>query len=51
MRNILVSVVFSKPSENALHVALEWARDNDAKITILHVMELAESVFGSYNLI
>jgi len=47
MKNILVPVDFSKPSENALHVAVELAKDNDAKITILHVMELAESVFGS----
>ena len=47
MKNILVPVDFSKPSENALHVAVELAKDNNAKVTILHVLELGESAFGS----
>ncbi|MDN6279833.1 MAG: universal stress protein [Psychroflexus sp.] len=47
MEHILVPVDFSKPSENALRVAAKLAKKNNAKIHTLHVVELAESLFGS----
>lgn len=47
IKNILVPVDFSKPAENALKVAVQLAKKNDAKITVLHVIELAESLFGT----
>lgn len=47
MKHILVPVDFSKPSENALRVAAKLAKKNDTKIHTLHVVELAESLFGS----
>ncbi|MGB2087805.1 MAG: universal stress protein [Psychroflexus salarius] len=47
MKNILVPVDFSKPSENALRVAAKLAQRNNAKIHVLHVIELAESLFGA----
>ncbi len=47
MKNILVPVDFSKPSENALRVAAKLAKKNNAKIHVLHVIELAESLFGA----
>ncbi|MGO2103658.1 MAG: universal stress protein [Psychroflexus halocasei] len=47
MKNILVPVDFSQPSENALRVAAKLAKKNNAKILSLHVVELAESLFGS----
>lgn len=47
MKHILVPVDFSKPSENALRVAAKLAKKNNAKIHTLHVVELAESLFGS----
>ena len=47
MKTILVPVDFSKPSENALQVAAQLAKKNNSKIVILHVVELAESLFGT----
>lgn len=47
MKKILVPVDFSQPSENALRVAAKLAKKNNAKILTLHVVELAESLFGS----
>lgn len=47
MNRILVPVDFSKPSENALRVASELARKNDAELFVLHVVEMAETLFGT----
>lgn len=47
MKKILVPVDFSKPSENALKVAAELAKRNKSELHILHVIELAESLFGT----
>lgn len=47
MKKILVPVDFSTPSENALKVAGELARKNNSELHILHVIELAESLFGA----
>lgn len=47
MKNILVPVDFSQSSENALKVAAKLAKKNNAKILSLHVVELAESLFGT----
>lgn len=47
MKTILVPVDFSKPSENALKVAAQLAKKNNGKIVVLHVVELAESLFGT----
>lgn len=47
IKNILVPVDFSKPAENALQVAVQLAKKNNAKVTVLHVIELAESLFGT----
>lgn len=47
MKKILVPVDFSTPSENALKVAAELAKRNNSELHILHVIELAESLFGS----
>lgn len=47
MKTILVPVDFSKPSENALKVASKLAIKNNSRILVLHVVELAESLFGS----
>jgi nucleotide-binding universal stress UspA family protein len=47
MKTILVPVDFSKPSENALQVAAQLAAKNNSKIIVLHVVELAESLFGT----
>ncbi|WP_019039591.1 universal stress protein [Psychroflexus tropicus] len=47
MKKILVPVDFSKPSENALKVAAKLANKNNAELHVLHVIELAESLFGA----
>jgi len=47
MKKILVPVDFSTPSENALKVAAKLARKNNAELHVLHVIELAESLFGA----
>ncbi len=47
MKKILIPVDFSKPSENALRVAAELARKNNAEIHVLHVVEMAETLFGT----
>ncbi|MDR9401581.1 MAG: universal stress protein [Psychroflexus sp.] len=47
MKKILVPVDFSTPSENALKVAAKLAKKNDAQLCVLHVIELAETIFGS----
>ena len=47
MKKILVPVDFSTPSENALKVAAKLANKNDAELHVLHVIELAESLFGA----
>lgn len=47
MKKILVPVDFSTPSENALKVAAELAKRNNSELHILHVIELAESLFGA----
>jgi nucleotide-binding universal stress UspA family protein len=47
MKKILVPVDFSTPSENALKVAAKLAKKNDAQVCVLHVIELAETIFGS----
>jgi nucleotide-binding universal stress UspA family protein len=47
MKKILVPVDFSIPSENALKVAAKLAIKNKAELHILHVIELAESLFGT----
>ncbi|QTY27215.1 universal stress protein [Flavobacterium sp. CS20] len=47
MKKILIPVDFSKPSENALRVAAELARKNDAELYVLHVVEMAETLFGT----
>lgn len=47
MKKILVPVDFSKPSENALKVAAELAKKNSSEVHVLHVIELAESLFGA----
>ncbi len=43
MKTILVPVDFSEYSEYALEVAASIARDQDAKIVVVHMMELPES--------
>lgn len=47
MKKILVPVDFSTPSENALKVAAQLAKKNNAEVHVLHVVELAESLFGA----
>ncbi|MFD0931366.1 universal stress protein [Psychroflexus salinarum] len=47
MKKILVPVDFSTPSENALKVAAQLAKKNEAEVHVLHVIELAESLFGA----
>lgn len=47
MKKILVPVDFSTPSENALKVASKLAQKNKAEVHVLHVIELAESLFGA----
>lgn len=47
MKKILVPVDFSEPSENALKVAVELAKRNNSELHVLHVIELAESLFGT----
>jgi nucleotide-binding universal stress UspA family protein len=47
MNRILVPVDFSKPSENALRVASELARKNNAELYVVHVVEMAETLFGT----
>ncbi|MGM0636480.1 MAG: universal stress protein [Bacteroidota bacterium] len=47
MKTILVPVDFSKTSENALKVAAELSKRNNSKLIVLHVIELAESLFGT----
>jgi nucleotide-binding universal stress UspA family protein len=47
MKRILVPVDFSKPAENALKVAAELARKNKSELYVLHVVEMAETLFGT----
>jgi nucleotide-binding universal stress UspA family protein len=47
MKKILVPVDFSKPAENALRVAAEIARKNKAELHVIHVVEMAETLFGT----
>lgn len=47
MKKILVPVDFSKPAENALRVAAELAKKNKAELYVLHVVEMAETLFGT----
>lgn len=47
MKKILVPVDFSTPSENALKFAAELAKKNNSELHVLHVIELAESLFGA----
>jgi len=47
MKKILVPVDFSKPAENALRVAAELARKNKSELYVLHVVEMAETLFGT----
>jgi nucleotide-binding universal stress UspA family protein len=47
MKRILVPVDFSKPAENALKVAAELARKNNGELYVLHVVEMAETLFGT----
>ena len=47
MKKILVPVDFSKPAENALRVAAELAKKNNAELYVLHVVEMAETLFGT----
>lgn len=47
MKKILVPVDFSTPSENALKVAADLAKKNNAQVCVLHIIELAETLFGS----
>ena len=43
-RNILVPVDFTLKNESALNTALDLVRGKEAKITLLHVIELIEHV-------
>ncbi len=47
MKKILVPVDFSKPAENALRVASELSKKNNAELYVLHVVEMAETLFGT----
>jgi nucleotide-binding universal stress UspA family protein len=47
MKKILVPVDFSKPAENALRIAAELSRKNNAELHVLHVVEMAETLFGT----
>jgi nucleotide-binding universal stress UspA family protein len=47
MKRILVPVDFSKPAENALKVAAELVRKNKGELYVLHVVEMAETLFGT----
>lgn len=47
MKKILIPVDFSKTSEYALKTAAKLAKKNNSELYVLHVVELAESLFGS----
>jgi len=48
IKRILYATDFSEQSEPALHVAASLARDNNAKLTILHVSELEDYPVGEH---
>lgn len=49
MKNILVATDFSHEAHNALRVAVQLAKHTGGQITLLHVLEAAEGVSGSFS--
>nr|WP_298793991.1 universal stress protein [uncultured Allomuricauda sp.] len=46
MKSIIVPVDFSEQSEKALKVAANLAKDHDAELLVLHMLELSPSIMG-----
>jgi universal stress protein A len=46
-RHILVPLDFTPKNQSALEIALELANQNDASVTLLHVIETIENVEGA----
>ncbi len=47
MKRIIIPVDFSKYSEYALKTAASLARKHGAELTVMHMLELSESIFSS----
>ncbi|RDY58667.1 universal stress protein [Flagellimonas nanhaiensis] len=46
MKNIIVPIDFSEQSENALKVAATLAKDHDASLYVLHMLELSPAIMS-----
>ena len=46
MKNIIVPIDFSEQSENALKVAASLAKDHDASLYVLHMLELSPAIMS-----
>ncbi|MEP5253448.1 universal stress protein [Winogradskyella rapida] len=47
MKKIIVPVDFSKHSEYALETAAELAKQHDAELIVMHMLEMSESIFSA----
>ncbi len=47
MKKIIIPVDFSKHSEYALETAAELAKQHNAELIVMHMLELSESIFSS----